>query len=58
MKKLEKYQCCKRKCSWIGTEDEKSEIPHKRIKGLCDLRCPKCGGFEFYLLDENVDKKN
>lgn len=45
--KANRYECCKRKCKWQGTDEEKSE-KYIREKGWIELVCPKCGNNEFY----------
>lgn len=40
------YECCKKKCKWQGTDEQKGS---KRISSIeTELVCPKCGNNEFY----------
>ncbi|ELY1992907.1 hypothetical protein SL054_002268 [Flavobacterium psychrophilum] len=44
------YECCKKKCKWQGTDEQKGR---KQISSYeTEMVCPKCGNNEFYgLLD-------
>ena len=52
------WECCKRKCKWIGTDKQKVGVPNKRHPDfVTDQVCPKCGNDSFYETDEKKYKK-
>lgn len=48
-----KYQCSKRKCKWIGTDEDKAKVQiDDYLPVECEeFRCPKCGNNEFYKME-------
>lgn len=53
---MRRDKCAKRKCGWVGTDDEKTPVKNNRYKNLevLDLKCPKCGGKAFYPGEESL----
>ena len=47
MSEEEYWECCKRKCKWIGTDDEKSLRDNNDGFSQTHI-CPECGNDEFY----------
>ena len=47
-----KHECCKRKCKWQGTDEEKGN--NYLGTGYTELVCPKCLNNEFYGLREGL----
>jgi hypothetical protein len=40
------YQCTKRKCKWVGKDEDK--LTDKKDNGWAELVCPNCGNNEFF----------
>ena len=45
-KNITMFECCKNKCKWQGTDEQKERKSINHKKSL--LVCPKCGNDQFY----------
>ena len=53
-------KCSRKKCGWIGKDDDKKSVPSKKqLAGLqvSDLVCPLCDCKSFYVLDNVITVK-
>ncbi|MDP3978366.1 MAG: hypothetical protein Q8P85_10300 [Pseudomonas sp.] len=53
-----RIECCKRKCKHVHMHSERVKVLNKSKEraglGMSDLVCPKCGGKEYYRLDQTA----
>lgn len=50
--------CGKRKCGWTGTELELSGVPHKKMPGVTQNVCPKCGNDNYVFVEPTKEEKS